>query len=104
MPVYEYQCTKCGLHFDKRQRMSEPPLTECIECRGKVQRVISSVGVIFKGSGFYVNDSKSKSDGRRNGKLSKPREKTAGAGDTSPSETKGESKSETKKESATASD
>jgi len=56
MPIYLYQCDSCGLRFERMQRMSEEPLTECPECEGSIHRVIQPVGIIFKGSGFYVTD------------------------------------------------
>jgi len=57
MPTYEYKCLSCGVQFDAFQKMSESPLENCIECRGKVRRVVSGgSGLIFKGSGFYITD------------------------------------------------
>ena len=61
MPVYEYQCETCSIRFEKRQRFSDAPLTECPECGGLLHKVIQPVGVIFKGSGFYVTDNRGKS-------------------------------------------
>ena len=61
MPIYEYQCDTCGLRFERRQRMSDEPLKDCPECDGHVHRVIQPVGVIFKGSGFYITDNRHKS-------------------------------------------
>ena len=61
MPVYEYQCDTCGLRFERRQHMSDEPLQDCPECDGYVHRVIQPVGVIFKGSGFYITDNRHKS-------------------------------------------
>jgi putative FmdB family regulatory protein len=58
MPIYLYQCDSCGLRFEKVQRMSDDPLTDCPECEGHVHRVIQPVGVIFKGSGFYITDNR----------------------------------------------
>lgn len=58
MPVYLYQCEACGVRFEKLQRMSDDPLTDCPECEGQVHRVIQPVGIIFKGSGFYVTDNR----------------------------------------------
>jgi putative FmdB family regulatory protein len=63
MPVYEYECTNCGLHFDLHQRMSDDPIQICPECGGQVRRVFHPVGVIFKGSGFYVTDNRQISGG-----------------------------------------
>lgn len=61
MPVYEYECDSCSLRFEKIQRFSEDPLKQCPDCGGPVHRVIQPVGVIFKGSGFYVTDNRGKS-------------------------------------------
>ena len=61
MPIYEYQCEQCRLRFEKMQRFSDDPLAQCPECGGPVHRVIQPVGVIFKGSGFYVTDNRGKS-------------------------------------------
>lgn len=58
MPIYLYECDSCGLRFEKMQRMTEEPLTDCPECDGQVHRVIQPVGIIFKGSGFYVTDNR----------------------------------------------
>ena len=56
MPTYSYKCTKCGHQFDAKQRMSDDPLSECPVCSGPVRRVVGSVGIVFKGKGFYVTD------------------------------------------------
>ena len=58
MPIYLYECDSCGVRFERLQRFSEEPLTECPECEGRVHRVIQPVGVIFKGSGFYITDNR----------------------------------------------
>ena len=60
MPTYTYRCTNCGHEFEARQRMMDDPLTECPECEGKIRRVVNSVGVVFKGQGFYVTDNRGK--------------------------------------------
>lgn len=60
MPTYTYRCTNCGHQFEARQRMMDDPLTECPECEGKIRRVVNSVGVVFKGKGFYVTDNRGK--------------------------------------------
>ncbi|MGI5916137.1 MAG: FmdB family zinc ribbon protein [Anaerolineae bacterium] len=59
MPTYRYKCEECGIQFDRFQHFSEDPLTTCPECEGFVRRVIQPVGIIFKGSGFYVTDNRS---------------------------------------------
>jgi putative FmdB family regulatory protein len=61
MPTYEYECEQCGVRFERLQRMTDAPLTVCPECNGHVHRVMQPVGIIFKGSGFYVTDNKGKS-------------------------------------------
>ncbi len=58
MPIYTYKCDECGVRFDQRQRFSDDPLSECPECGGHVHRVPQPVGIVFKGSGWYVKDSK----------------------------------------------
>jgi putative FmdB family regulatory protein len=58
MPIYAYQCEKCGLRFERMQKFSDKPLTHCPECRGKVRRLIQPAGIVFKGSGWYITDSK----------------------------------------------
>lgn len=60
MPTYEYKCNSCEELFERFQKMTDPPLKKCPVCDGKLTRLISGgIGIIFKGSGFYVNDSKS---------------------------------------------
>ena len=61
MPLYEYLCQSCGLRFERRQQFSEAPVKTCPECGGEVVRLIQPAGIIFKGSGFYVTDNRSKS-------------------------------------------
>ncbi len=61
MPVYEYECEQCGVRFEHLQRMVDAPLKNCPECGGHIHRVMQPVGVIFKGSGFYVTDNRGKS-------------------------------------------
>lgn len=59
MPIYEYECENCGKRFEKIQSMTAEPLTECIHCNsGPIRRVLHPVGIIFKGSGWYINDSR----------------------------------------------
>lgn len=75
MPTYEYKCLVCDKSFDAFQKMSDAPLTECKYCQGKVRRVISGgTGVIFKGSGFYCTDYKSKSSASGSTKKSAKKE------------------------------
>ena len=69
MPTYQYACTECDHRFDAVQSFSDPSLTECPVCGGKLRKVFSSVGIVFKGSGFYRTDSRSTS-GDKNGDAS----------------------------------
>ena len=59
MPTYEYQCQSCGLRLEAVQSFHDPALTTCEECGGELRKVFSPVGIVFKGSGFYKNDSRS---------------------------------------------
>ena len=59
MPTYDYECKGCGHVFEYFQMMSDEPLKECPKCKSEVKRLIGGgMGIIFKGSGFYVTDSK----------------------------------------------
>ena len=58
MPTYAYRCDACGHQFDAVQRFSDDPLRDCPVCVGSVRRVIQPVGVVFKGSGWYITDSR----------------------------------------------
>ena len=62
MPTYTYRCNNCDNQFDVRQRMTDDPLTDCQNCETKnsLRKVLNSVGIVFKGSGFYVTDSRGK--------------------------------------------
>ncbi|WP_433370865.1 FmdB family zinc ribbon protein [Actinoplanes sp. CA-142083] len=59
MPTYQYACTECGHQLEAVQSFSDAALTECPNCHGKLRKVFNSVGIVFKGSGFYRNDSRS---------------------------------------------
>lgn len=61
MPLYEYQCKKCGHRFEKIQKFSDKPVKKCPECGGAVEQTISAPAVQFKGSGWYVTDYAKKS-------------------------------------------
>jgi putative FmdB family regulatory protein len=56
MPIYEYECLLCGVHFELKQGFAEPPVDTCPHCQGKARRVFQPAPVIFKGSGFYITD------------------------------------------------
>jgi len=94
MPTYSYRGTACSHEFDYVQKFSDDPLTECLECGSPVRRVYQPVGVVFKGSGWYINDSRksksgngtkddSDSSGRSNGKKDNGDAAASGTPDTS---------------------
>jgi len=106
MPLYEYQCNKCGHRFERIQRFSDAMVKKCPDCGGKVEQLISAPAVQFKGSGWYVTDyakkssessaSKSDSDGR--GESSKDSDsKDSGAKKDSQPKTESASKTADKK-------
>jgi putative FmdB family regulatory protein len=63
VPTYAYACTACGHAFDAVQKFTDAALTECPECGGRLRKVYTSIGVTFKGSGFYRNDSRAAANG-----------------------------------------
>ena len=66
MPTYEYACRECGEHTEVQQSFSDAPLTECPACHGPLRKVFGNIGIAFKGSGFYKNDSRN--SGAKKGK------------------------------------
>ena len=63
MPTYTYTCTSCNDVVEKRQSFSDAPLTTCEQCGGSLRKVFHPVGIVFKGSGWYITDSRSSSNG-----------------------------------------
>ncbi|NED07281.1 FmdB family transcriptional regulator [Streptomyces sp. SID6648] len=61
MPTYQYQCTECGEGLEAVQKFTDDALTVCPSCDGRLKKVFSAVGIVFKGSGFYRNDSRGSS-------------------------------------------
>ena len=94
MPIYEYECQKCGT-FETTQRITEEPLSKCPTCKGKVKKLISSTSFQLKGTGWYITDY------ARKGKDAPKTENGASSTSESKTESK-ESKTETKKESVPA--
>jgi len=91
MPIYLYQCDTCGVRFERRQHISEPPLVDCPECDGTVRRIIQPVGIIFKGSGFYVTDNRQGSSptlGPAKGSTDAEKKETPSSESTAKTETK----------------
>jgi putative FmdB family regulatory protein len=86
MPTYDYECKECGYEFEHFQSMSEDTLKECPQCGGELRRLIGGgMGIIFRGSGFYVTDNRGSDGG--NG------QKSAGKGEEKTAEKSGESSS-----------
>jgi putative regulatory protein, FmdB family len=70
MPIYEYKCQQCGLQFEKRQNVSDAPLTTCEKCHGRLEKQWSLSGFQFKGAGWYVTDYAGKKGGEKSEKNS----------------------------------
>ncbi|TFV32313.1 FmdB family transcriptional regulator [Streptomyces sp. T1317-0309] len=82
MPTYQYQCTECGEGLEAVQKFTDDALTECPNCGGRLKKVFSAVGIVFKGSGFYRNDSRGSSSSSSPAS-SKPSSSTSSSGSTS---------------------
>jgi putative FmdB family regulatory protein len=101
VPLYDYECLPNKHRFELRQSINDDPLRECTECGGPVRRVIHPVGVVFKGSGFYVTDSrKSTSLSKSSPAKSEDGKSDGNAKSDSSGELKAEPKGEGRKESA----
>jgi putative FmdB family regulatory protein len=101
MPTYEYRCKECGEHLEVVQSFTDDPLTECPACSGPLRKVFGSVGISFKGSGFYKTDSRggSKGGGTRDRESTTAGSSSEGKGDGK-SDTKGDTKSDSAKPAA----
>jgi putative FmdB family regulatory protein len=86
VPTYQYACTECGEQLEKVQKFSDDPLTVCPSCSGRLRKVFSPVGIVFKGSGFYRTDSRSGSNGPLNGKDGKDKTESGSKPDSSSSD------------------
>lgn len=77
MPTYQYACTECGHDFEVVQSFSDDALTTCPDCNGRLRKLFGNVGVVFKGSGFYRNDSRGQTtSSEASGSTAKPAAKT----------------------------
>ncbi len=86
MPTYQYQCTECGESLEAVQKFSDDALTQCPGCSGRLRKIFSAVGVVFKGSGFYRTDSRgSSSSSTVPAKTAAPAAASASGGDSKPS-------------------
>ena len=88
MPTYSYACTECDNRFDAVQAFSDDALTECPKCHGRLRKLFGSVGVVFKGSGFYRTDSRdaSKSSAKSDNSSSKSDKSDASSSTSSSSD------------------
>jgi putative FmdB family regulatory protein len=109
MPIYEYECENCRNRFERFQSIQDEPVRECPDCSGKVHKIFHPAGIIFKGSGWYITDSRKSTssavtgESKSNGGDSKPESKSNGGEaktETAPAqtETKAEAKVESKPE------
>ncbi|MER7186309.1 FmdB family zinc ribbon protein [Streptomyces hyaluromycini] len=97
MPTYQYQCTECGEGLEAVQKFTDDALTECPNCGGRLKKVFSAVGIVFKGSGFYRNDSRGSSSS------SSPASKSSGSASSSTSSDSKTSDSKSSSSSSTSS-
>ncbi|MDQ2584607.1 FmdB family zinc ribbon protein [Saccharothrix yanglingensis] len=98
MPTYQYACTECDHRFEAVQAFSDNALTECPECSGRLRKLYGAVGVVFKGSGFYRNDSRSSSSSSESPSSSKGESTSTPA---TPSTSSGSSSSSSSSSSST---
>ncbi|MCM3895756.1 MULTISPECIES: FmdB family zinc ribbon protein [Gordonia] len=115
MPTYSYACTECDNKFDIVQSFSDDSLTECPQCSGRLRKLFNSVGIVFKGSGFYRTDSRSgsssseaassssKSDGGSSSESSSSSSSSSDSSSSSSSGSSTSSKSESKSSAAASS-
>ncbi|MFC8141542.1 FmdB family zinc ribbon protein [Streptomyces paradoxus] len=97
MPTYQYQCTACGEGLEAVQKFTDDALTECPSCQGRLKKVFSAVGIVFKGSGFYRNDSRGSSSS------SSPAAKSSSSASSGSSSDSGSSSSASSSSSSTGS-
>lgn len=95
MPIYEYECRRCGHRFELLQKFSDKPRKRCPECSGAVDRLISPPAIRFKGTGWYVTDYADKKISKE-AKEAKEAKAESGASDKKPESKKSESKKEKK--------
>lgn len=85
MPTYQYQCTECGSGLEAVQKFTDDALTVCPTCNGRLRKIYSAVGVVFKGSGFYRTDSRSSSSSTVGAAKPAASSSTSSSGDSSSS-------------------
>ncbi|WLP91864.1 MULTISPECIES: FmdB family zinc ribbon protein [Gordonia] len=103
MPTYSYACTECDNQFDIVQSFSDDALTECPQCTGRLRKLFNSVGIVFKGSGFYRTDSRNGSSASETSSSSSKSESTSSSTSSSDSSSSSSSSSSTTTSAAPAS-
>jgi putative FmdB family regulatory protein len=91
MPTYEYACTECGDRIEVVQSIADEPPTTCTVCGGRLRKVFSPVGIVFKGSGFYRTDSRGKAGKTDGDKAKKPADAKASSSSDTKTSSDGES-------------
>ncbi|MGX8906574.1 FmdB family zinc ribbon protein [Streptomyces netropsis] len=103
MPTYQYQCTECGEGLEAVQKFTDDALTVCPSCDGRLKKVFSAVGIVFKGSGFYRNDSRGASSSSSPAKSTTAKSGSDSSSSTSSSGASGSGASSTSTSTASAS-
>ncbi|WP_412077732.1 FmdB family zinc ribbon protein [Streptomyces xanthophaeus] len=101
MPTYQYQCTECGEGLEAVQKFTDDALTVCPNCDGRLKKVFSAVGIVFKGSGFYRNDSRGASSSST--PASKPSSSTTSTAAAAPAASSSSSSSSTSSSTSSSS-
>jgi putative FmdB family regulatory protein len=103
VPTYSYQCTECGDRFDIVQAFTDDALTTCERCSGRLRKLFNSVGVVFKGSGFYRTDSRESAKSATNGSAKKESGSDSGSGEKSSEKSASSDKSGSSEKSSSSS-
>jgi len=101
MPIYEYECLTCGTTFEKRQSFNDEPKADCPNGHDDTRRLLSAPAIVFKGSGFYINDSRSSNKNGLGSTAKSDKSETKAESSKTTSETKSEAKSSSEKTAST---
>lgn len=102
MPTYSYACTECDNKFDIVQSFSDDALTECPQCTGRLRKLFNSVGIVFKGSGFYRTDSRKSSSASESSSSTSESSSSSSSGSSSESSSSSSAKSDSTSAAASA--
>jgi putative FmdB family regulatory protein len=97
MPIYEYECLECGVHFDRLQRFGAPDPRTCPQGHSRVHRLLGQPAIIFKGPGFYITDHGRNGKGRNGHSRPSRKETETGGSKQNPAPQEGQAKSENSK-------